>query len=360
MLTFKDLIDEVGRRLGNTDLFATGNEKRLASVKLGINVIQEQCNKDPLLRNMLLRKGRFLTVPEVTTGTVNLTRGSKNISFSNAILTTDFIDRLFLPGDNPDTPYRIASFSSATAGKLDAPYAGNTSAASQFSIHKDRYYLDRSVSGVWNVVDRTNGNKLKIRNPLALSDPATFDVETGDKPDDVALIKTLHTYFDNGTVAVSNGSENGTRAAGGLIPEMDGLAIRIDGDNVNYTFNYVSATAFTLDRAYEGPTNSTASFKLGPPGQWQIELHERPTTGILIDYDYFYRLPKLVNDNDISIITTLDDNVLWRGAIWAVMDDEQPGGAPAEYHAYMMAKRDMAEAVGELLPEVSEVAYKDV
>lgn len=360
MLTFKNLIDEVGRRLGNTDLFATGNEKRLASVKLGINVIQGQCNKDSSLRNMLLRKGRFLTVPEVTTGTVNLTRGFKNITFSSAILTTDFIDRLFLSEDDPDTPYRIASFSSATAGKLDAPYAGNTNTASKFSIHKDRYYLDRSVLGVWNVVDRTNRDKLKIRNPLALSDPVIFDVETGDKPDDGALIKTLHTYFDNGTVAVNNGSKDGTRAAGGLISEMDGLAIRIDGDNVDYTFNYVSATAFTLDRVYEGTTNASATFKLGPPGQWQIELYERPITQILIDYDYLYRLPKLVNNNDISIIATLDDNVLWRGAIWAVMDDEQPGGAPAEYQAYMMAKRDMAEAVGELLPEVSEVAYKDV
>lgn len=359
MQTFKELQDEIGRRLGNIDLTIPGEVKRLESLKLAFNVIQEECNKDPSLRKLLLRKGRLLTKPEVTTGTVTVTNGLKTITFSSAILTADFKDRLFICDDATDVEYRLASIISTTAAVLDSPYAGVTNGTATFKVLKDRYYLGRDMLGIWNVWDRSNEQEVVLKDKTKIS---AEEVDVGAEPENGALILSTETHYDIGAVAVANGSKDITITTGVFIAEMDSMAIRIDGDSVDYAFNYSTSATGTLDRNYEGTTNATAAYKMSPPGQWQIELYERPTVQILIDYDYLYRLPRLVNDNDISLITTLDDDVLWRGAIWIMKDndDVDPRGIDTAREQYRRAKYNMVIGVGRLMPAITLSEYRDI
>lgn len=364
MLTLKDLLDEMEfkRNMADGDLFDTANARMLVADKLALNNIQLECNKDRRLRDWLTKKGRLLVKAEVTTGTVSVIATDKTITFSSAILTADFKGRVFVCDDNSKIEYRIASVTSTTEAELDSGYAGTTNTAATFKILKDRYYLGRNVLGVWNAVDRTNEDPITLENRTGLSDPDIFDVDTGSEPKDGAIILSSETLYNTGTVGVTESSADITHSAAGFIADFDGLAIRIVGDNTDYTFNYTDASNGTLDRVYEGTTAATASFAIAPPGQWQIELYERPTEQILLDFDYLYRLPKLVGNNDISIITVLSDDVLWRGALWLVedFDNADPQKKQDAYAFYRDAKDKMGDGLGELLPSSGQTQYHDV
>jgi len=362
MRTFLELRADIAHRLGNIDLSTTANADLLTSIKLALNNIQEECNKVRDLRKFLLKKGRILVVAEYTTGTMAVTNGSKTITIATGVFTSDFKDRVFVCDDDIDVEYRIASITDANNAKLDVAYSDTTNTAATFKILKDRYYLGRDVMGVWNMVDRTNEDIIVLENKTTLSDPDIFDTDTDSEPSDGAIILSSDAFYNTGTVAVTNAANTIVITTGDFIEAMDGMAVRIDGDSVDYTFTYVDADNGTLDRVYEGTTNATATFKIAPPGQLMVELYEKPTEQIIVDFDYLYRLPRLVNDNDISIITTLSDNVLWRGAIWAMKDNEDIDANDINnaYQYYQLEKDKMMNAVGELSSEVSTIPYKDL
>ncbi len=362
MRTFQELRNEMAHRLGNIDLTTDANAKLLTSIKLALNNIQEECNKLPSLRKFLLKKGRVLIIAEYTTGTMAVTNGSKTITITTGVFTSDFKDRVFVCDDDIDVEYRIASITDDNNAKLDVAYAGTTNTVATFKILKDRYYLGRDVLGVWNVVDRTNEDPIILQSKTDLSDPDIFDVDTDSEPSDGAIILSTDAFYATGTISIDNGDTQGTIATGILLEAMDGMALRIDGDSVDYTLEYVNSTTFNIDRAYEGSTITTGTFKIAPPGQLMLELYERPTEQIIVDFDYLYRLPRLINDNDISIITTLSDNVLWRGAIWAMKDNEDIDNNDINnaYGYYQKEKDELMNAMGRLLPEVSQIPYKDL
>jgi hypothetical protein len=62
--------------------------------------------------------------------------------------------------------------------------------------------------------------------------------------------------YQTGTLAAQQGSANITGSGTAWTAAMDGLTIRIANASEYYMFTYVSATAGTLDRAYEQPTGA--------------------------------------------------------------------------------------------------------
>lgn len=364
MHTLKDLLDlmEYEWKLTDGDLFETVNARRLIWAKQGLNNLQLDCNKDRRMRQKFLKKGRLLVKAEVTTGTVSVENDLKTVTFSSAILTADFKGRVFVCDDDSDVEHRFASITSSTVGKLDVEYAGTTNATATFKILKDRYYLGRDILGIWNMIDRTNESIIRLENRTGLSDPNIFDVDTDDDPSDGAIILSDETLYDTGTVGVDSSNNNITHSATGFIAAFDGLPIRIDGDTADYIFTYVDASNGTLDRTYEGTTAATAAFKIAPPGQWQVELYEKPTSQILVDYDYLYRLPKLVGDNDISVISVLHELTLWEGAIYltAKFNNTNPQAVSSAEMKYEREKDKMADAIGELIEEIGVMDYHDI
>jgi hypothetical protein len=68
--------------------------------------------------------------------------------------------------------------------------------------------------------------------------------------------------YDTGTLALTNGLNTVSITGGTFTAAMTGRKIRPTGRNENYTFTYASASTGTLDRVYEGDTDTAASFRM--------------------------------------------------------------------------------------------------
>lgn len=68
--------------------------------------------------------------------------------------------------------------------------------------------------------------------------------------------------YNTGTVEFTQGSDTITGTGTTWTSAMTGRRIRKFGENSYYTFTYVSGTEGTLDRVYEGDTDSEASYSL--------------------------------------------------------------------------------------------------
>ncbi len=360
MRTFAQLLASAGWNYGNIVITDSANANRLTQLKFALNVIQEENNKHRDLRTLFTRQGKLLTVATYSTGTMAVTNNSKTITITTGVFNADFIGRVFVSDDNTNIRYRIKSVTSSSIALLESPYAGTTNATETFNIYKDRYYVGWDKIGIWNIVDRDNERRLFLEDLRGLSDPFIFDVEADDQPFAGAVILSFDTYYSTGTMSVTNGNTSITITTGTFISEMDGLPFRVDGDSEIYTLTFVNSSTATLDRAYTGTTDATASFEIAPPGEVQIEIYEMPNSQSQMSFDYLFRLPPLVNDNDISIITRLDDDVLWRGAVWYVKNDDEEQGANDAFSLYLRAQSKMVQGVGRILPETGKVAYRDI
>ncbi len=76
-----------------------------------------------------------------------------------------------------------------------------------------------------------------------------------------STLQTVAPYI-TGTVAVTLGSAAVTLTSGTWTAAMTTRAFRGAGLNASYRFTYVSATTGTLDRAYEGPTATAATYAI--------------------------------------------------------------------------------------------------
>lgn len=74
-------------------------------------------------------------------------------------------------------------------------------------------------------------------------------------------IQTVAEY-STGTVSVTNGSTTVTGSGTTFTSAMTGRKIRVSGDSEYYTVTYVGATSLTLDRNYEGTTDSGLSYSI--------------------------------------------------------------------------------------------------
>lgn len=96
----------------------------------------------------------------------------------------------------------------------------------------------------------------------------------------MAVLQTTAPY-DTGTVAVTNGSASVTLTGGTWTTAMTGRAFRVGTDTAYYEFTYASATTGTLDRVYEGTTDSAADYSI-----WQ-SVYPLPSNCRIIEDDAF-------------------------------------------------------------------------
>ena len=77
--------------------------------------------------------------------------------------------------------------------------------------------------------------------------------------------KVIADEYSTGTVAVTNGLNTVTGSGTTFTSAMTGRQIIIDdaGGQPYYTFTYVGATSGTLDRAYQGATDSSSTYSIG-------------------------------------------------------------------------------------------------
>jgi hypothetical protein len=75
------------------------------------------------------------------------------------------------------------------------------------------------------------------------------------------IIQTIAPYV-TGTVALTNGSNAVTGTGTTFTASMTGRRFRVSGRNETYTFTYVSATSGTLDRVFEGDTDTGLGYRI--------------------------------------------------------------------------------------------------
>jgi hypothetical protein len=73
---------------------------------------------------------------------------------------------------------------------------------------------------------------------------------------------SLVVLYETGALSVTSGSNAVTGSGTTFTSQMTGRRIRISGRQEFYTFTYVSATSGTLDRNYEGDTDTDLSYKI--------------------------------------------------------------------------------------------------
>jgi len=76
-----------------------------------------------------------------------------------------------------------------------------------------------------------------------------------------SVIQTTAVY-QTGTVAITNGLTSLVGTSTVWTTAMTGRRIRISGQNETYVFTYVSSTTGTIDRAFEGTTETAATYTL--------------------------------------------------------------------------------------------------
>ena len=323
-------------------------------MKLRVNLIQDDIENTEFMKPLLTTKGRFLTTAKYSTGTISVTNNSKTITGTGTSWTKSFKDRVIVFDDDDTVSYRIASVASTTSATLDNEYAGDTNVLATYNIYKDRYYLKRDVRGVMNMVDRENEQPLDIVSVFEGANPYDNPVDTdnGDGPTKAIILLDKNTYYSTGTIAITNGSAAVTGTTTDWTSEMVGMVFRVDSDSSDYEITAVgSTTSITFDRNYEGTTQASGgTYKISPPGVFVIQLYPMPEAQLLFDYEYRYKLPRLVNNNDVSLVTKFSDMALVFGSIWLMKENEDvdPTGSDRYLKLYEMAKNKMSQQTLEL------------
>lgn len=95
-----------------------------------------------------------------------------------------------------------------------------------------------------------------------------------------AVLQTTAPY-ETGTVAVTNASASVTLTTGVWTADMSGRAFRVGTEDAFYELTFVTSTTGTLDRAYEGSTNTAATYSITQA------VYALPSDCRLLDADAF-------------------------------------------------------------------------
>ena len=312
-MRFKDYKDEIRRHLTNWT-----TETELA-VELAINNnLFEIRNKF----NWWFARERFYfdTVAKYATGTITATNGSATITGSGTTFTAAMVGRKLIVGGD-STAYVIKTFTSATSITLESVYQGTTVSGSTFAILKHIYRLnDRAMRILWMM---QNADKIKMRHV----DARYFDEAKGPwntsygKPSHyIPRGQTTANYYAANTVLVTNGSATVTGSSTAFTSDMAGMVFKVVGDDIEYIISAVgSATSITLDTNYDGTTNASASYAIGPWGTEQVELWPAPETAMQIEYWAQLRAVKMVADNDVPDLPEQWHAVILHGALAEIL-----------------------------------------
>ena len=240
-------------------------------------------------------KGVIQTVATYGTGTVSVTNGSPNLTFSGATLTSNMAGRKIRIND--ETPYyRIKSVNTgAGTAVLENNYCGSDNALANFTIYKDEFRLNADVDKYKLLRQSNNGVIVFDTHPTDFDSVYPMPNAFGDPITSIMIGTKLDTY-STGTVVSSGTTLTGTSTAWTTVEGLGRMSnIRI-GTNV-YTVKSVDSD--TQITTYEGMANASgASYEI-TLNNILVQLHDIPDEAKLLYYRYF-RLPDLlVNDYDI-------------------------------------------------------------
>lgn len=292
IVTYNEIISEVIRLLGLDE--ATIDPAVLTSIKLRINESQDVIFFDS---DWEWRKRTFFdtTKTPYETGTITVTQNSRTITGSGTTWLDSFkLGYVFINGKT----YKIDSIVSTTSLKLVAPYDEETLAGQEYKIIFPDMMLNHELSAIVDVKYQGNSLDIKHKNRL-IGKLATLQL-----PREAALSdRTSEDYYNTGTVTVTQGSTSITGVGTSWLSDMEGMTFRVNEFSKEYTIRSVnSTTSITLKESYDGADGSGKSYKINPTGLQIMTLRGSPDDYYTLEIEGLIKAPKLVNNNDISLI----------------------------------------------------------
>lgn len=310
-VNFGEIINEVLTQMGKTQ--DSAETTLLDSIKLRINQIQSKIYYHDTWE---WRRNRyyFSTLAPLSAGTITLTKGSRQVTGSGTAFT-DLCKYGYLLKDGK--LYKVDPHTAITTTSLSlaAPYSGETASGTAYQVVFPEYLLDPEVAGVVNAYVNDEEIAVKSSDRLIISDSSTGE------PDEMAIVgRTDFTYYETGTVSVTNGSSTVTGSGTTFDSTMVGMPFKIDENAELYTVHSVTnATTLVLRQVYNGDTGSGKTYKIAPKGSPLVRLLSVPDDVHFVEIDAVVSPRKLYNDTDESAIP--NHNALIHGATWLALRD---------------------------------------
>lgn len=302
--TFQEIINEVIRLLGLDA--ETIDPAVLTSIKLRINEAQDVIFFDG---DWEWRKRTFFdtTKAPYETGTITITQNSRNVTGSSTVWIDAYkLGYLMIKGKE----YKIDSIVSNTSLQLVAPYDSETLSGQEYKLIFPDLVINHQLSSIVDV--KYQGIPLDIKHKGRLQ----YDRITLQRPQEAALAdRTLEDYYNTGTVTMTQGSTSITGSGTTWDDQMEGMTFRVNEFSKEYTVRTVnSATSITLREEYDGDSGVGKSYKINPAGSQILTLRGSPDDYYTLEIEGLIKAPKLVNNNDISLIP--NHMPLIHGAVW--------------------------------------------
>ena len=135
----------------------------------------------------------------------------------------------------------------------------------------------------------------------------------------------LTAFKSNGTVGVTNGSTNVTVSAADATTSEINRFLRVQGDEQVYRITArPSASSYTLERAYLGTTNGTASYAISPAGTPYGEFYDTLESDASYRLEYWRKPLIITSTNDYPDIPERYHNILkyWCKVAYSRSDDQ--------------------------------------
>ena len=155
--TFKDIISYVVEVGGIAKDYSSTNATTLAQLKRIANSVYEEVLYHREWAERI--ETRFLTsTPKSTTGTVAVTEGSKEVTFSVGVVVDDSFKGQVLRINGTQEWYQIIAVHDAAARKvmLGSPYLRTTDMAAEYTMFRNVYGLWPNTGGIVSVVPTSN------------------------------------------------------------------------------------------------------------------------------------------------------------------------------------------------------------
>lgn len=297
--------------------FSDASAEQQTTMKLRANQIQDFAFFDKPFE-FRRRTKHFTTRPPYETGTISVTKGSKTITGSGTTWNADMKDGMVFVNTKF---YKIESVVSATSITLVAGYPDETESGLSYKIVFPFYALHPDFTAVIDVIlnDATLNIYPKERRHLHFSGV--------NEPTEAIFVEINDsTFYEVGTVAVTNGSATVTGTGTAWTSNMEGKLIRFAGWAEDYIIKTVSsATSLILERVFRGVTSVSTTHQINPEGIPLIRLQDAPDDYYFVEVEGLIRPRTLIDDNDISLLP--DHAPLLHGAMYlayADLEDRNP------------------------------------
>jgi hypothetical protein len=269
------------------------------------------------------REGWLSLVPVYTTGTVDVTQGSRTVTGSGTTFTAAMVGRKFLGPDN--AYYKVIAVASTTSLTLSEAYQGTTATGSLYQIWKDEYVLYPdvfSLIAVTNYIEPGQASEYTNKQGRAAYPRATAN----ELPRFYELVGRRRNVASYSTGTVS-GTINTRVLTGSGTSWFDNIQPGYEITVGAYTYHVDTVDSDTQVTLVEDLVATVAALTTySARGRNALVIRFlAPSSQTVVNYPYYSKIYPLVNDNDEDWLLELYPHLVIDGVLkWDFLDKNDP------------------------------------